>query len=136
MIAKVANHNSIAMQNQRRKVLRSQAIEPQASIKLVDRVDNARMLQESCRVEELKPQIVEPTRSSLKDQLIHQFPAPHYSQTEKQIYAYLKSKESGTQIKPEEVTDHLLQEAMIEQRYRHLQNQGIDVERKKYWGEL
>ena len=71
MIAKVGNHNAVAIQNQRRKALRSQAIEPQTSEKLVERVEDARMLQESCRVEELLPQIVEPTLGSLKDHLSH-----------------------------------------------------------------
>ena len=71
MIAKVGNHNAVAIQNQRRKALRSQAIEPQTSDKLLERVVDARMLQESCRVEELLPQIVEPTLGSLKDHLSH-----------------------------------------------------------------
>ena len=87
---------------------------------------------ESCRVEELMPKFLKPKPLDPKlfeKQVKH--PAPEYSETEKQIYSYLK----GVPIS--QINNHQMQEWQIVQRYDSIQDEwGHPVPRKRYWGEL
>lgn len=118
---------------QKRKAVKAQ-VENESRVSTDD--SESKMMIESCRVEELAPQIIEPT-TKLQHKLSIKFPAPHYSLMQKQVFAQLMSQQDGTKLKPDEITDHMIQEVIIQQRYSQLQDfQGNPVKRQKYWGEL
>jgi hypothetical protein len=75
----------------------------------------------------IKPKPLGP--SDFKTTVKH--PAPVHTETEKQIYSYLKN------VPVSEINNHLMQEWQLAQRYESITDEwGKPVHRKRYWGEL
>ena len=86
------------------------------------KIENDEMMIDACRVEELQTKFHIKQASNFKSTIDKRFPVPNFSLLQKQIYCHEKNLEEGTNLTPAQVTNHMMQEGMIERRYSLLRN--------------